>query len=303
MRNLSTKGLSMSQAQSVSNLCNQRAQQIANQLGLINNASKVLTLDRVDYIQEEGHQMPHNITELIVEKARLHATQAFLMEALKAKDKELVLLKLERFSYNVPAPERKEPESIRTLDSVEEAWGWNQLSQSEYNEYLEKESYAAHIGQFIHKNGKLDKLREQITKIAPLEWITIKDGEKTPVKVTKHHTPEELNAKHEELAKLHRIYEQRVNYFKSKVKNLVTMENARIAKANADMINEYSKLESQYNSEYQIAYTEWITARAQAQQEAEVERENAIKATAALRINVDPRFQDVVDMFLTESED
>ena len=303
MRNLSTKGLSMSQAQSVSNLCNQRAQQIANEINLINNASKVLTLDRVDYTQEEGHKMPQNITELIVEKARLHATQAFLMEALKAKEKELTVLKLQRYIYDVPAPQRIEPESIKTLDTVDEDWGWAQLSDLEYNEYLEKEAFAAHIGQFIHKNGKLDKLREQITKISPLEWITIKDGEKTPVKVTRHHTPEELNAKHEELAKLHRIYEQRVNYFKSKVKNLVTMENARIAKANAEMINEYSKLESQYNSEYQTAYTEWITARAKAQQEAEVERENAIKAAAALRINVDPRFQETVDMFLTESED
>ena len=99
------------------------------------------------------------------------------------------------------------------------------------------------------------------------------------------------------------MYEQRVNYFKAKVKNLVTEENARIAKVNADMINEYGKLEAQYNAEYQIAYNEWITARAKAQQEAEVVRENQIKETAALRINVDPRFQEVVDMFLTQSED
>jgi hypothetical protein len=303
MRNLSTKGLSMSQAQSVSNLCNQRAQNIADELNIINNASKTITLSGVTYEQEEAHPMPGNVTELILEKARLHATQAFLMEALKAKEKELSVLKTQRFVFDTPAPERKEPESFRSLHPVEEAWGWAQLSDSEYNEYLEQEAYASHVGQFIHKRGILSNLREQISKIASLEWITIKDGEKTPVKVLKHHTANGLNAKHEELAKLHREYEQRVNYFKSKVKNLVTMENARIAKANADMINEYSKLESQYNSEYQIAYAEWITARAQAQQEAEVERETMIKDTAALRINVDPRFQAVVDMFLTQSED
>lgn len=303
MRNLSTKGLSMSQAQSVSNLCNQRAQNIDAEISIINNASKTITINGETYEQEEAHPMPMNITELIMEKARLHATQAFLMEALKAKEKELIALKVQRFVFDTPAPERKQPDSFNSLDTVDEEWGWKQLSDAEYNEYLEVEAYASHIGQFIHKRGILSFLREQISKIPSLEWIMIKDGEKTPVKVQKHHTAVQLNAKHEEFAKLHRVYEQRVNYFKAKVKNLVTEENARIAKANADMINEYGKIEAQYNAEYQLAYTEWITARAKAQQEAEVERENLIKETAALRINVDPRFQEVVDMFLTQSED
>jgi hypothetical protein len=79
---------------------------------------------------------------------------------------------------------------------------------------------------------------------------------------------------------------------------LVTMENARIAKANADMINEYNELESQNNAEYQVLYSEWLSARKLAHQEAEVERENLTKDAAALRISVDPRFQDVIDMFL-----
>ena len=131
-----------------------------------------------------------------------------------------------------------------------------------------------------------------------MEWITIKDGEKTPVKVTKHHTAVELNTKHEELAKLHREYEQRVNYFKAKVKNLVTTENARIAKANAEIINTFNKLESQLNSEYQIAYSEWLSRRLLSHQNAEAERELQIQNTAALRIKVDPRFKATVDMFL-----
>lgn len=293
----------MSQAQSISNLCNQRAQNISDELAIINNASKTITINGETYNQEEAHPMPMNVTELVIEKARLHATQAFLMEALKAKEHELTMLKIQRFIYTMPAPVKQEPKSINTLDPVDEHWGWSQLTDAEYNEYLEVEAYASHIGQFIHKRGILSNLREQISKIASLEWITIKDGEKTPVKVTKHHTALDLNAKHEELAKLHREYEQRVNYYKAKVKNLVTMENARIAKVNTDMINQYGKIEAQYNTEYQIAYNEWITARAKAQQEAEVMRENQIKGTAALRINVDPRFQEVVDMFLTQSED
>lgn len=298
MRNLSTKGLSMSQAQSISNLCNQRAQNIADQLESVNNASKSITIAGVVYEQQEGIPLPGNVTDLLKEKARLHACQAFLMEATKAKDQELTAIRNMRFIFDTPMPERKELADAILLDTVGEDWAWKQLTDAEYNEYLEQEAYASHIGQFIHKRGILSVLREQITKIASLEWITIKDGEKTPVKVAKHHTAANLNAKHEELAKLHREYEQRVNYFKAKVKNLVTMENARIAKANADMINDYNELESQNNAEYQTIYTEWLSARKLAHQEAEIERENLTKDTAALRISVDPRFQDVIDMFL-----
>lgn len=298
MRNLSTKGLSMSQAQSISNLCNQRAQNIADQLDSVNNVSKTITIGGVSYEQQEGIPLPSNVTDLLKEKARLHATQAFLMEALKAKDYELTGIRNMKFIFDTPSPERKEIADVTLHDTVDEEWGWKQLTDAEYNEYLEQEAYASHIGQFIHKRGILSVLRDQITKIASLEWITIKDGEKTPVKVVKHHNAANLNAKHEELAKLHREYEQRVNYFKAKVKNLVTMENARIAKANADMINEYNELESQNNAEYQTIYSEWLSARKLAYQEAEVERETLTKETAALRISVDPRFQSVIDMFM-----
>jgi hypothetical protein len=48
--------------------------------------------------------------------------------------------------------------------------------------------------------------------------MNIKDGEKTPVEIKIHHNSEDLLKIHEELAALHRQYEQRVNYFKAKVK-------------------------------------------------------------------------------------
>ncbi len=56
-----------------------------------------------------------------------------------------------------------------------------------------------------------------------LEFMEIETGKKTPLKVTIHHTPEQLLEIHEELAALHRGYEQKVNYFKSKVKAFVSL--------------------------------------------------------------------------------
>ena len=83
---LSTKGLSMSQAQSISNLCNQRALEIDRVLNQINNFSKTIRIDGVDRILTLGVEIPNNVMELLKEKASLNACQAFLMENIKAKD-------------------------------------------------------------------------------------------------------------------------------------------------------------------------------------------------------------------------
>lgn len=303
MRNLSTKGLSMSQAQSISNMCHQRAQEITRSLSAVNNTSRTLKIDDDTYTQQEGVVMPANVVDIILEKAGLHACQGFLMEAIKAKDAKIQEVRERTFRYNIPAPEYKEAVGFQVLDRVDERWGWAQLTDAEYNEYLEKDSLAAHVGQFIHKGGKLDTLRDELPRINGLDWITIKTGEKTPVKVTKHHTSEQLLELHEELANLHRELEQRVNYYKAKVKNLVTLENARRATENARMGSEYARAQAILDDEYKIAKEEWRGAAGIALQQFEQERELEIKEVAALRINVDPRFQTIVDMFLVKSED
>lgn len=87
MRNsLNTKGLSLSQAQSISNLCFQRTQDIANNLSVINNAEKTLKIGDETYVETVGNKIPTNVVDLLLEKALLHSTQAFLMENIKAKD-------------------------------------------------------------------------------------------------------------------------------------------------------------------------------------------------------------------------
>ena len=303
MRNLSVKGLSMSQAQSISNLCNQRAQNITDQLEIINNASKTITIDGTDYTQQEAVSMPINVIEMILEKGRLHATQAFLMEATRSKSSELDRLNSLRYNYDVAAPERKYASLPILTDSVDEDWGWLQLTDAEMAEYLSEEAYASHIGQFIHKRGKLSKLREELVGLPSLEWMTVKDGEKTPVKVLNHHKSTDLNALHEKLAALHRNYEQRVNYFKAKVKNLVTLENASIHTGNAKLITEHKAEQDEFDSQYSIAYGGWNTKRSAESAKFEAERENLIKEVAGLRINVSPKFQEVIDMFITASED
>jgi len=303
MRNLSTKGLSMSQAQSISNMCNQRAQEIANKIGVVNNAEKTITISGKTYTETQGVKMPTDIIDIINEKATLHACQGFLMEALKAKDAELARLRGMRFAYDVAQPQHQEADEADITASVNEEWGWAQLSDTEYADYLNVDSRAAHIGQFIHKNGKLDRLRAELPGIKSLEWMEVEDGKKTPVEVKIHHTSSSLLDLHEKLALQHRELEQRVNYYKAKVKNLVTVENARIHAENMVKADAYQKAQQALDEQYQIAMNAWRNARSVAASQFEKERELAIKDASALRINVDPRFQTVIDKFIVKSED
>jgi len=295
---LSTSGLSLSQAQSISNLCNQRCKTIESNLSLINNYSKSLVVNGVNYVDTAAEPIPSNTADLLKEKARLHATQAFLMENIKAKDTMLRDVRIKSYTYDVPMPTEPKWLEVDTASVVDESWGWDQLSSSEYNEYLEAEAYASHIGQFIHKGGVLDRLRNELPKIKILEWFEVEAGKKTPMTVTIHHTPEQLLAVHEQLATLHRQYEQRVNYFKAKVKNLVTVKNAEIAKSNAIASEAVAQENSLKQQEYMNEYRKWTEASKAAHSYFEEARAKEIANIAELRIAVPNRFQDVVDEFL-----
>ena len=297
---LSTKGLSLSQAQSISNLCNQRATDIAAELNGINNVQKELTIGEHTYIETVGKPVPSNLTELLLEKSKLHATQAFLMENIKAKDALIREARYRGMDVSLSAPDRPKLEEFESLDEVDESFGWSQLTSNEINEYTEAEAYAAHIGQFIHKHGPLDSLRKELPSIKTLEWIEVEQGKKTPLMVTIHHTNEQLLGIHNELAAKHRQYEQRVNYFKAKVKDLTTAENARIARYNADGFAKINATNDVLNSQYQKEYAAYNAELTRLRQEIEFKRQNEISEIASLRINVDARFQDVVDTYLAQ---
>lgn len=290
----------MSQAQSISNLCNQRALEIQRELDSYNVCSKSIRVNGEDYSLEDAYPMPSAILELLKEKGRLHATQAFLMEAIKEKDSVINRIISTTFDHShIVRPEFPEiPEPIELYD-VSEAWGWAQLSASEHSEYLEAEAMASHLGQFIHNRGKLDKMRREVADLPAIEWMSVKEGEKTPVRINKHHTSQELLATHEQIAAAHRVYEQRVNYYKAKVKNLVSDENARIQKVNSDLWAQYDAEVSKQSEIRNQAFDAYRTQVQKENADFNAAREEQIKATAALRISVDPRFQPVIDMFIT----
>jgi hypothetical protein len=297
---LAAKGLSMSQASSISNLCNQRSKDITAQLADINNVSKELVIGSETYTEVKGNPIPANVVELLTAKARLSATQAFLMENIKAKDELISKIKYEGFEYDVAPPIRPQTISETIPTEVDEDFGWDTLTVSEYNEFIEAEAYASHIGQFIHKGGKLDRLRAELPTIKTLEFMEIEVGKKTPMKISIHHTAAQLLTIHEELAALHRGYEQKVNYFKSKIKNATTSENARIQKERGEIQARVNQQNSDLANAYKLAYEQWTAEQRKAQHEFEEKRQAKIQDAVNLKIEVAERFQSVVDEFLIQ---
>ena len=300
MKSLHSTGLSLSQANSISNLINQRALDIKSTLDSVNNFSKTIEINSKELNLINAKPLPTNLVELIDELGKIHAVQAFLMENIKAKDNLIKTEKSKMFTTELVVPKFPLYGIFNNKLEVNEAWGWVQLSETEYNEYLDVTAIASHIGQFIHKSSVLDRLRKELPEIPAIEFYELKKDEKTPVKISVHHTQEQLLSIHNKMAAKHRDAEMRVNYFKAKVKNLVTTENARIANENADGQNEVNKDNKLLQDVYSAEVREYQSQILTLQQGFEAKRNEEIKRLAALRIKVDPRFQDVINSFLNK---
>lgn len=301
---LSSKGLSMSQAQTISNLCNQKCVDIDNKIDTINNYSKSLIQkdnsgsysDDKSYCISKAVKMPDNIVDLLIEKCQYHACQAFLLENIKAKEALLNHVKKSNPDLsNLALPERPTLNKYIDEPMYDESYGWNQLTASEINEYLEAEAFASHIGKFIHAKGKLSELRNELSTIPDIEWITINNNEKSMVRNTIHHTPENLMNLHENLANMHKTYEQKVNYYKSKVKNLTTDKNTEIAKHNADENNRIDLSNKEMLLKYESDMNQYNQEVSRIKKEFEIQRQKKIKEYSVYRIDVPAQFQPVID--------
>lgn len=298
---LSTKGLSLSEAQSISNLCNQRAIEIENKLSQVNSCEKSLFISGNQYITVKGVKLPNDTKTILLEKGTLHACQAFLMENVKAKNNMMAAMVNAKADISgIRQPDYPELVYENRLQPVDEDFGWSQLSVSEINEYYQSEALAAHIGKFIHKGSKLEGIRNETTNMKSIEWMEVETGKKTPVEIKSNHTSEELSSLHEELAALHRQYEQRTNYFKAKVKNLTTEENARIAGINKIKSNRVNDENYVINNQYKKDMEVYNNEVSKVKNQFEEYRQQEIKRISALRIQVDARFQLIVDMFLVK---
>lgn len=298
---LSTSGLSMSKAQSLSNICNQRAKYIDSLLTNVNNVSKSFKQsDGEVYFKQIAKPMPENVLELLKEKSSYHALQAYLMEAIKYKDNLLEKEKNNFFTSELKFPIQPNYDNNELHKEVDEKWGWEQITEKEYSEYLECETYASHIGQYFHKGGVLDNLRKNYNSDLELSFIELKKDEKIPIKSNPNHTEKDLIDLHEELANVHREYEQKVNYFKAKVKNLVSAKNIEISKLNSDILANSEVVNSKLRQEYNDLLNEFTNKLSIEKLEFNKNKEIELKRISSLKIKIPTNLQPTVDKLLKD---
>lgn len=300
---LSEKGLSLSQAQNISNLCFQSATEIENKLNSINNTEKTVKINGDVHIVSRGVQMPEDIEKIVLRKASYHACQAFLMFNIKEKESLIEKVKKSVFETDLEEPEYPKlkefvPAAIPTEEDIKKEF----ISTNQMNEFLVAEAYAAHIGKFIHKNGKLDLLRKELLTIQELDWLEVKSGEKTPVKVKIHHDQEQLLKLHNSLAIQHRDYEKKVNYLKAMIKNILSVNSAKIISDNVVKQKEVDEFNSSLIQEYSEKYRVFQDKKRIEFMEFEKKKVDEIKRISALRINVPEIFQDVINEFGKDDE-
>lgn len=242
----SKDGLSMTDAQSISNMCNQKAVTIESKLKAFNNYEKVLDMSTMPNATATEERMirkvagvkindKEDIKSLLSKKARYHSLQAYLMEHLKLKESLIEEATSER-DYGFVNPTYAElglepPVSIHSDEeykALEPFIGldeeeridiiYKDLSASDLLELAINETKAAHFGTFIHKDGHLDKLRKELTKLPEFEIMEFPDKRSAVVLLKVHHTPDSLLEVHEAIADEHRNYERKVNAIKAKVK-------------------------------------------------------------------------------------
>lgn len=299
---LSTSGLSMSKAQSISNICNQRAKYIDSLLTNVNNVSKYFKQsDGEIYMKQIGKPLPVNVLELLKDKSSYHALQAYLMEAVKYKDNLLEIEKYNSFKTELVFPQPPNYVPTTTIKEVDEKWGWEQLSEKEYCEYLEAETYASHIGQYFHRGGVLDNLRKNYNSDLELSFIELKKDEKIPITSTPNHTEKYLIDLHENLANVHREYEQKVNYYKSKVKNLVSNKNIEISKINSDILTKAEVANKKLRQEYNELVNDYNTNLSIESLDFNKNKEIELKRISSLKIKIPTNLQPTVDKLLKDN--
>jgi hypothetical protein len=298
--NLSAKGLSITQAQSISNLIYQASRLIQDELSKINNSSKTLTINGSLYVKQQAFPIPNDIVDKLTYKAQLHAAQAFLMENLKAKANLIETLRNEKFITELKAPETPKYQHAEIEPMIGEEWAYEKLTASEINEWLYEETIAAHIGMFIHDNSKLDSLRKSLPNEQKLEFHSLTSNgtiTEIPITITVHHTAEGLFKLHQELSDKHRESEKRVNYYRAKIQNLVSDENVRRVKDNKDKEAEVDRINSGLRAAYNTELATYEQALADEKKKFNANQLQKINEASKLRIQVDTRFKDVIDKF------
>jgi hypothetical protein len=217
---LSDSGLTSTSAQHIKDMAGHLVDNAKSKLNSINFVTEDVTLigNRTQHRLRTGlnEEETQNINNLLLEVAQAQSLQAWLGEALKAKETIVAHARIFTFedycvnnnlSFNIPA---------RPIRMSQQDW-FNSLNIKERNEYLHLQTLCAIYGNFIHPRGALDNARKGAYNAQKEPVTYVENGGNTIF----HHyslsqSIENIEALFFELQNTHREYQARFNAMKHK---------------------------------------------------------------------------------------
>ena len=231
---LDTKGLTTAEANYTANIIKELCERISNEIkqltlfkGTLNFQGKQTEYNKVYKVE--------NLEEKCLEEGNLYALSAWLREAIKAK--EALLKQVENDNFDISLLNEVnygKTTNLLTEDEVKYSLPINELA-----EYLAYEAKAAHIGKKVHPNGIFEQWFNMIKNTPKVQINEI--NKDYIVEFDQVVDEKDLYQTYFTLQKEYREAEQKVNYYKAKVKNLLNERNQEINQKNRALQDKLSQ--------------------------------------------------------------
>jgi len=172
------------------------------------------------------------IEEYVKKIGELHSLAGWLREGVKSKNQALITIDSIEDCEILPEPkleklEYMESYSPNAVYAFTENDAISKFSFKERSEYISLTAKAAAIGKVIHGDGLLSILKKECStfkEIGITSFLINGVREEFPTERKINITRDELNKIFFSLQKTHREIENKLNWFKSKIKNTITRE-------------------------------------------------------------------------------
>ena len=253
----SNNGLSNSDANHKANLAKEKAKEYESRVN--NFVPMTQTIQHIGssevVVMREGSEENKNLKSDIMRITEYYSVCAYLRQAISAKNQLLSLAQNEALylpEFTVPKPEQK----YISLNEPLEEEVISQWSLNERVEYLTLEATAAHIGKFIH-NGAISKARNDVLNgvQSTIEKFK-KDNQSSDfvVKLTPTVSSNFISEMFFDLQKRHRDNESRLNWFKARIKNELTL-------LSLERRRKYDQELSEVQKTFDLEMDKWVKER------------------------------------------
>jgi len=231
---LGNKGLTSSEANYTANIIKEMCERIKADIGKLTVFSSKIHFNGKESTYNEVYKVD-NLEQKCLEEGELYALSSWLREAIKAKEQLMSVVQSDCFGIELHK-QLPSPNLDRLKTEKDILWD---LPIDELAEFLSVESKASHVGQKVHPHGIFDDWFKQIKNVPRIQIH--KENKDYVIELTQEYQEKDLYEIYFKLQAEYREYEQRVNYYKAKIKNILTEENVAINNSNSLKSKEYGE--------------------------------------------------------------